>query len=162
MPKAKQQFIDLIAENVRTNGLDELSASIIGILYVEPKEIALDELAERTGYSLSAISTGMKLLENWGFIKRIRKPKSRKIYFYMEKDLMEVSMRITKQKLEKFVRPSKEKLPKIIEHYKSQKSKYSQEEIEIIEGYYKQILKMEKVMTTLLQITEGVKKWKRS
>ncbi len=152
MSSAKDEFIDLITNNSRINGLDEVSSIAIGILYVEPKEIALDELAEKTGYSLSAVSTSMKMLENFGLIKRVKKPGSKKVYFYMEKDMVQTTIQLMRTKLEKVIRPSLEKIPKIIKHYKTENSKESKEELKNLEKYYKQIKQAESLMEQMLQM----------
>ena len=64
----KEDFVELLTEVNRRKGLDELTSRIIGILFIEPYEVSLDELSERTGYSMSAVSTAMKLLLGSGII----------------------------------------------------------------------------------------------
>lgn len=155
MSSAKEEFIELVTNNSRINGLDEVSSIAIGILYVEPKEIALDELSERTGYSLSAVSTSMKMLENFGLIKRVKKPGSKKVYFYMDKDMVQTTIQLMRKKLEKVIRPSLEKIPEIIKHYKKENSKKSKEELTNLENYYMQIKQAEILMEQMLQMDCG-------
>ena len=152
MSSAKKEFIKLVTENSKANGLDDLPSKAMGILYVEQNEVSLEELAERTGYSLSAVSTSMKFLENIGLIKKMKKPKSRKVYFYMEKDMVKTTIKLMRQKLEKVVKPSLEKIPKIIEHYKKENSQKSKEELKNLENYYKQVKQAEKLMEHMLQM----------
>lgn len=150
----KDEFIDLMTENSKVNGLDELSSRIIGILFIEPKEIALDELAKRTGYSLSAVSTAMKLIERAGIVKRSKKPKSRKVYYYMEKDMLAMWIQLMRRKHENIILPSKQKLPKIIEKYKLEKSENSEGELRIVENYYKQVLYSEQFIKDSIKTLE--------
>ncbi|MCP3684895.1 MAG: winged helix-turn-helix transcriptional regulator [bacterium] len=128
-------------------------------LFIEPKEISLEDLAKRTGYSLSAVSTAMKFLERAGIVKRMKKPKSRKTYFFMESDLMTIFTEHIKRKYEKVIIPTKQKLPAIIERYKSEKSKDSKEELKILQNYYKSVMISEKVLEnmaeTLDKLTNG-------
>lgn len=156
----KNEFIELIAENSKVDGLDELSSKIIGILFIEPEEVALDELANRTGYSLSAVSTALKFIERAGIVKRTKKPKSRKVFFYMGKDMLAISLQIMKRKYEKIILPSKQKLPKIIKNYKQESTKKSGEELEIAENYYKEILFFEQILKEFIETFEqyGVNK----
>ena len=156
MSSAKEEFINLVTQNSKSNGLDELSSKAMGILYVEQNEISLEELAERTGYSLSAVSTSMKFLKNSGLIKKMKKPKSKKVYFYMEKDMVKTTVQLMRQKLEKIVKPSLEKIPKIIEHYKKENSQKAKEELKNLETYYKQVKQAELLMEHMLQM--GCKK----
>ena len=147
MKSPKNEFIELITENSKVNGLDELSSKIIGILFIEPEELTLNELANRTGYSLSAVSTALKFIGRAGIVKRTKKPKSRKVYFYMEKDILAMSLQIVRRKYEKILLPSKQKLPKIIEEYKQQEqSKNIEDELRIVEDYYKALTFFEQIL----------------
>jgi DNA-binding transcriptional regulator GbsR (MarR family) len=154
----KEQFIELIAGLQRAKGLDELTSKLFGILFIETKDIALDELAKRTGYSLSAVCTSMKMLERSGIVKKSRKPGSKKIYLYMEGDLMSMFIEIMKRS-ENMVSMLKERVPGIIDDYrkleKSGKSDTSNEELRIIENYYEQLLSMEDIMKKLLEMLDN-------
>jgi len=149
----KDEFIELMYEIQRAKGLDELSSKLIGILFIEPHEITLDELKERTGYSLSAVCSAMKFLERIGIVKRSKKPGYRKVYFYMEKDMTSMLTEIVK-KLENNVSMLKSRIPGIIEKYKLEKSKSSKEELNIVEDYYKQLLNFERMMKKMLEMIE--------
>jgi len=150
--KAKEEFIEYIINLNKIKGLDDLSSKLVAILYVEPKEISLEELAKRTGYSLSAVSTYMKSIERMGIIKRTKKPKSKKIYFYMEKDTISKFKDLWKKRYSKLIETAKHKVPEIIEKYKKEKG--SEEELRIIKNHYKQILSMEKIMKKFIQMLE--------
>ena len=153
----KEEFIDLMTENCKVDGLDELSSRIIALLYAEPNELSLDEIAKRTRYSLSAVSTAMKFIKRIGFVKRIKKPKSRKVYFYMKKGMIMFSLDVTRKKYEKVILPTKQELPLIIKRYKREKSKNSKQELKIIENYYKEILVSEDIMKKLIKMLENAK-----
>lgn len=157
MTCVKDDFVELMTENTKVNGLDDLSSKLVGILYVEPNEVSLEDLAKRTGYSLSSVSTAMKLIENLGLVERRKKPKSRKIFFYMRKDMTGMLFQIIKRKYEKIVLPTKERLPKIIERYRKEKSKEAREELKVAETYYSQICSCEHVLENMLELIKGVK-----
>lgn len=152
MKNSKDEFIELIYEINKYRGLDDLTSKIIGILYAEPREVSLKELAKRTGYSISAVSTVMKMLSKSIIVKRFKKPKSRKIYFYMEKDVLPYLSDFIKKNVD-IIGIAKKRVPKIIDRYK--KSKVSGKEMKIIKNYYRQILVIDKIMRKLL---ESVKK----
>jgi DNA-binding transcriptional regulator GbsR (MarR family) len=141
---AKSEFIDLISRINRAKGLDELHSCIIGILYAEPGEVSLEELSRRTGYSLSAVSTAMKFLERAGVAKRVRKPGSKKVYFFMEKDLIASFIDAMKRSHETALLTAKDAVPGIIERYKSRKG--PSDELRIIENYYRQLLTVEGIL----------------
>jgi DNA-binding transcriptional regulator GbsR (MarR family) len=147
----KEDFIELMVEIQRAKGLDELSSKLIGALFIEPHEITLDELKERTGYSLSALCMSMKFLEKIGIVERSKKPGSKKVYFYMKKDMSSMLMEIVK-KLENNVSMLKSRIPGIIEKYKLEKSKSSKEELKILEDYYKQLMMFERIMKRMTEM----------
>jgi len=153
----KEEFIELMTENCKVNGLDELSSKIIALLYAEPREISLEELSKKTMYSLSAVCTAAKLIERIDLIKRIKKPGSRKAYFYMEKDMSIFSLDLMKKKYEKIIIPTKQKLPSIINKYKKEKSEKSRQELKIIENYYKEVLVCEEIIKNIIEIVNKVR-----
>ncbi|NIO22779.1 MAG: hypothetical protein GTN38_01995 [Candidatus Aenigmarchaeota archaeon] len=139
----KEEFIELMVEIQRAKGLDELSSRLIGTLFIEPREITLEELRTKTGYSLSALCTSMKFLERVGIVNRSKKPGSRKVYFYIKKDMSSMFTEMLK-KFEGNVLMLKSRIPEIIERYKLEKS--SKEEKKIVENYYEQLLIFEEIM----------------
>jgi DNA-binding transcriptional regulator GbsR (MarR family) len=150
----KEEFIQLMTENCRVNGLDEISSEVIALLYANPDEISLEELSKKTGYSLSAVCTTTKLIEKTGLIKKIKKPGSRKAYFYMEKDMSIFSLDLIKRKYEKIIIPTKNKLPDIIKKYKKEKSNKSKHELKIIENYYKEVLFSEDIIKNIIKMVK--------
>ncbi|MCK4550987.1 MAG: hypothetical protein KAT91_03460, partial [Candidatus Aenigmarchaeota archaeon] len=85
-------------------------------------------------------------------IKRIKKPKSRKAYFYIEKDILNSFMQLLKRHYNTILLPSKQKLPKIIDRYRQ--SKESKEELIIVQNYYDQILAYEKIVDNTISMLE--------
>lgn len=150
----KHEFIAFLTEAGKEKGLDELSSKAVGILYAEPGEVSLHELAERTGYSLSAVSTAMKFLENTGLARRHTRPKSRKVYFFMEKDIIAQFIDLMAKRTQNTLLKAKESLPGIIAKYKQKKSAISNSELRVIENYYSQILAVEKIMDQFMHMLE--------
>lgn len=152
----KEEYIEFIYSIQKIKGLDDLSAKLIGNLYIATEELSLEELSKKTGYSLSAVSTSLKSMRKMGFVNKMRKPGSKRAYFYMEKDIVSKFRDILKERYKKIFSISKKKLPKIIEKYESDKSKTSKHELLIVKNNYKQLLALEKVMS------EFLKKWEEA
>ena len=47
----------------KMQGLSELNITLISVLFLNEEPVSIEELAKKTGYSLSAVSTAMKTLE---------------------------------------------------------------------------------------------------
>jgi len=157
MISPKEEFFELMIEDCKGNGFSALTSKIMSILYLDPNEISLEELAKRTGYSLSAISTEIKFVERMGLIKRLKKPKTKKVFFYMEKDFTAMSVQYMRKKYQLMLK-TKDTLPKIIDGYKIHKlDSKEQKQIDIIKNYQKQILRFEKMFRTLMSLFEKLK-----
>lgn len=140
--------LTLIIENIyKSFGLDALSSKLFSILFLEPKEVSIDELSKKTGYSLSSISNKMRFIEKVGVAERIKKPGTKKVYYYVEKDIIKMHIRKMEIFSDKMIAPLKDKVPKIIKRNKNKDLDAEKEnKLKIIETFYCQILKIEKVM----------------
>ena len=156
--KPRDEFIELISQNLKAQGFDEISSRIVGVLYMETEEMSLEEIAIETGYSLSAVSTAMKSLSHFHIVKRLKKPGSRKAFFFLDKNLISAGTQVLRTKYEDVIVPSKKRLPAIIEKYRHEDSKNSEDELRIIEHYHKQVLKLEKVIKDFLEEMEKIEK----
>ncbi len=94
-------------------GFSEVHGMIIGAILVANRPLSLQEIAKRTGYSLSSISISIDLLELVGIVRKIKNLGDRKIYVKLEGDLIESlkkafmlkiqkEMFLTKMELEKY------------------------------------------------------------
>jgi DNA-binding transcriptional regulator GbsR (MarR family) len=133
-----EEFTEVVYESCKALGLEDFSSRLLSVLQSEPKEISLGELSEITGYSLSGLSTTLKALEQRGLVKRFKKPKSRKVYVMMDKDITTYFILLQKNRLLNSMKTSLEKIPIIIKKYKELGD--FEEELEILEDYYKQTL----------------------
>ncbi|MBU2561319.1 MAG: hypothetical protein KKD17_03400 [Nanoarchaeota archaeon] len=127
-------------------GLDQLSSRLVGMIFLDPKEISMEELAKRTGYSLASVSNKLKMLEMHQMVVRVRKPGTKKAFYFIEKDVHAIMRRKLNVIFDQFLGPARSSLPAMIE--KCRKSRMSAEErqkIEIVQGYYSQLLEVEKV-----------------
>ena len=63
MKELEKRFIEMYNKIGRVQGMDNLLTSIFALLILEPDDIAMDDLAHKTGYSLASISNKIKLME---------------------------------------------------------------------------------------------------
>ncbi len=152
--KAKAEFIEHMVGCSKIHGFDDISSRIMAILYIEPKELSLEEISTKTKYSLSATSTAMKFMERMEMVKRIKKPHSKKAYFYMEKDTLKMFLDFLKKQQEKIVIPTIKKLPNIIETYEKETDNETKEELKIIKNYQKQTIAYEKIIEKTIKLVE--------
>ena len=133
-------------------GMDAAMANILSTLFMELEEIPMEELAEKTGYSLASISSKIKFFEPIGIVKKIRKPGSKKIYLYMEKNFIRSMKKAMQIKQEAIIKHAKEKLPRIISEAKTRAiTKEDKEKIKIVKDYYDQVIVFEQIITELME-----------
>jgi len=130
-------------------GLDTLTAKLVTVLYFSPKEVSMEELSKKTGYSLSSVSNKMRVLENV-FVERIKKPGTKKVYYYMEKNLIKINQRKIKAAYENTINPVKRFAPNVLKKYGSKKlSEEDKQRLDILAAYHQQVLKFEKMLEQL-------------
>ena len=137
----KEEFKKAIYNSFRSLGIDDFPAKLMSVLQSEPDEISLGELSEMTGYSLSALSTTLKAMEENNMVKRFKKPKSRKVYVYMDKDLVTLYTELQKKRFNQSLLPFIQTLPRIIQKYRDKEEFKS--EIEMLEDFKDQLLFLE-------------------
>jgi len=140
MKELEEEFSQLFTAMFSGFGLPELSLRVLALLYLEPGELAMDEIAGRTGYSLASISTTMKTLENAGFAQRRKRPATRKIFFSMDKSLAKINIRRLQAAQRHVIDPAKQGIPCIIEKFAARaKDERSRQQLKIIESYHRQL-----------------------
>lgn len=133
----KEEFQKTLYNSFRALGIDDFPSKLMAVLQSEAEEISLGELVEITGYSLSALSTTLKAMEENNLVKRFKKPKSRKIYVLMDVDLVTLYTELQKKYYYQSLLPFLEKLPRIIRKYEDKKEFKS--EIEMLEDFKEQL-----------------------
>lgn len=147
-----KEFIEFYQTIGRLQGIDTPLSTIVAVLYLEPKEISMEDLAKKTGYSLASISNKIKMLEPIGFVKRIRKPGTKKVFLYMDKNFLNIWKKSLIMKQESVINLAKEKIPEIIKKHKGKKlSEEQKNKLKLLENYYNQMKKFEIVVQEMLK-----------
>jgi DNA-binding transcriptional regulator GbsR (MarR family) len=147
MEQIEEEFAKVFANLARSMGLPDASVNVFAVLYLEPEEISMDEVAKRTGYSLASISTTLRQLEALRMVERSRKPGSAKVYLYMHKNLGRIHLQKMRAMQEMAIHPLKTMLPGMIARYKKKtKTSEDQAKLAIIKDYQVQIIAFEKLV----------------
>ncbi len=151
-----REFVELYRTSSPMAGHDDLLDSLFAALYIEPEEIAMDNLARKTGYSLASISNKVKVLEAIGLVTRRRKPGSKRVFLYAEKDILKVMKNALLSKEKQGMGALKEKLPEIIKRYRNSRSDKDNKKAKILEEYLSQITKMEELFSKMRKELEKI------
>ena len=157
MDEIDKDFIDMYQGFGTAMGLDNLFVTLFAKLYIEPEAVAMEELAKETGYSLASICNKVKMLESMGIVKRTRKPGSKKIFLFTEKDFIKITKEHLMKKEEYCIKLVKERMPDLIRKYKGKlKSSKEKRKLKILEDYYNQIVKFEKLILNIKREIERI------
>ncbi len=152
MDKLEKDIVEYFKKIGAIQGLDELTSTIIGILYTAIEDITMEDLVRKTGYSLASISNKISFLSNLGIIKKYTKPGNKKIYLNMEKDHMKMiksGLAIIEKKLE----ITKREIPLILEKHKKSKDK----RLENLKHIQKQMEPVSRLLKEFVEKLEGEK-----
>jgi DNA-binding transcriptional regulator GbsR (MarR family) len=157
MDEIDKDFIEMYQSLGGAPGFDELLLTLFAKLYIEPEDMAMDDLAKETGYSLASICNKVKLLESMGVVKRMRKPGSKKIFLYTEKSFIDIVKDTLMKKEELNIKVVKEKVPVLINKYKKKaRSDKDKRKLKILEDYYEQIIKFERLIKHIKEDIENM------
>jgi DNA-binding transcriptional regulator GbsR (MarR family) len=156
MDDLEAEVIEFFTNMGKAFGWDELTSKVVAVLHIETEPTAMEEIAKKTGYSLSSISNVMKMLEGFGVVTRVKKPKNKKAFFLMEKDLGKASRQKFLRAYEYGIKPAREFLPKIIRKYECSKpDAETKKKLELLKMYNTQFLYVDKVFAHMLEDIES-------
>jgi DNA-binding transcriptional regulator GbsR (MarR family) len=159
MEELDREFLEFFQAATSMQGLDSSVGTIFGVLFLEPKEISMEELAEKTGYSPASICNKVKMLEPSGMIRRVRKPHTKKVLLYAEKDFSKIISSYLLMKQKSVISLGKDKLPGIIKRYKAKKlGEEQKKKLSIMEHYYQDLIQFEVMVNMMLKKIEEMHK----
>ena len=146
----EKDFVNYYQDIARVFHMEHLLSSIFALVYVQPKEIAMDEVADKLGYSLSSVSNTVKQLEALALIKKVKHPGDKKIYLYIEKNFGKLIHEHVIKKQETVLRISTDKLPTLLKKHNNEKDKLA-----IIKRYHEQMSMLLNAMTKMTKNLEA-------
>lgn len=158
MNEIEKDFSNFLRKIMHEFGFTWVSPSVVAVVFLSKDEIPIEKISKKTGLSLASVSNKAKNLEAVGMFERIKKPGTKKAYYYMPKSIISITRRFLEIKYSKGLIPAKIEIPKIIDRYESKKlSKEEKDQIEILKGYNKQLGWIEKKLLFMLSILNTLK-----
>lgn len=155
LDKVEKEFAELYSEMHQIHGLDHLLTRIFTIAYLEPEEISMEEIADKTGYSLASVSNKVKIFEQMGILTRVKKPGTKKIFLKSEKNFLRMTRDHMLKKEEIGIKHVKKRLPDIIKELKKENlTKKQKKKLNILQEYQRQIVFIEKALKETTAIFE--------
>lgn len=98
LEEAKQQFIQSWGVFGTQWGINRTMAQIHALLLVAPEPMSADDIMRELKISRGNTNMNVRDLIDWGIVEKILKPGERREYFWAEKDIWKVAMRITQER----------------------------------------------------------------
>ena len=130
-------------------GYSEIHGRIIAALMVSGKKLSLQELAKKTGYSISTLSLSLDLLEFFGMIEKKKNAGDRKLYIELHGNLLEGLKKAFIVKIQKSVTDSLNRFENYKENLKDSKDKDSERVMEVLNVLEKEIERLDKYINIL-------------
>ena len=148
----EKDIYSTFASIASTIGYSEIHGRIIAALMVAGKKMPLQELADKTGYSISTLSLSLDLLEFFGMIKKIKNAGDRKLYLELQGDLLEGLKKAFVMKIQKSINDSLDKFNQYKESLKTSDGKDKERVTEALNILEKDIHRVDKYINLLAKI----------
>lgn len=80
------RFIESGGHTTQSFGLGQVIGQVFALLYLSPKPMCLDEIAEGLGVSKASVSTTVRQLEAWSAVKQVWVKSDRRDFYEAETD----------------------------------------------------------------------------
>jgi DNA-binding transcriptional regulator GbsR (MarR family) len=98
LPKIKKDFTQGLSQISRFWGFPKGMGAIFAVLYLSPRALSLDEIAQETGLTKGAISTEIRALARMGLVHRSSRLGDRRDYYEAESDFYAAIRSILKER----------------------------------------------------------------
>ena len=145
----ERKIYGTFSELAKSMGFSPIHGNIIGSLIIGGGSLPLQGIAKRTGYSVSMISLSMDLLEILGIVKKVKKPRDRKLYIQLNGDLLESLKKIFLLRVKKGITDSLREFEESKQKLKKLEGKRKKEVLKAIETLEREIRRLDKYISLL-------------
>ena len=101
-----QRFVLHFGEMGSRWGINRTVGQIYALLFVSPRPLNADEIAEGLGFSRSNVSMGLKELQSWRLVKLQHLPGDRREYFSAPEDVWAIFQTLAEERRKREVDPT--------------------------------------------------------
>ena len=148
----EKKIFNSFSELARSIGFSPIHGTIIGSLIIGGGSLSLQDMAKKTGYSISMISLSMDLLELLGIVRKVKKPRDRKLYIELDGDLLESLKKIFLMRVKKGITGSLYEFEQSKEKLRKLQGDGKKEVLKAIDSLEKEIKRLDKYVTLLSEI----------
>ena len=104
--QAKNKFIQTWGALGSQWGINKTMAQIHALLLISPESISMEDIMDELQISRGNASMNLRALIDWGIVYKDYKSGERKEFFYAEKDLDEMAVKISQERSKREIKPA--------------------------------------------------------
>ncbi len=152
---AKNRFVQTWGALGSQWGINKTMAQIHALLMVSSESISMEEVMEELQISRGNASMNLRALIDWGIVYKDYRAGERREYFYAEKDLDELAVKIARERSKREIKPAL-KVLKEVSMIETKNNKEAQHFVEQTEKLYDFVSMADNVMD---KVTEYKDNW---
>lgn len=106
LPPLNREFVAHFGEMGSRWGINRTVGQIYALIFVSPKPLCADEIAETLSYSRSNVSMGLKELQSWRLVKLRHVAGDRREYFEAPSDAWEIFRTLAEERRRREMEPT--------------------------------------------------------
>jgi len=132
-------------------GINRTVAQIHALLYLSPRALPAEEIAETLSVARSNVSTSIRELETWGIVRAVHVLGDRREHYESMRDVWEMFRLVVEQRKRREIDPTREMLRKSLEELdpKDPASGFTRERIAAMAGFFDAVSELHDEMKRL-------------
>ncbi len=132
-------------------GINRTVAQIHALLYLSPRPLPAEEIAETLSVARSNVSTSIRELETWGIVRAVHVLGDRREHYESMKDVWEMFRLVVEQRKRREIDPTREMLRRSLEELdpKEAGAEFTRERIAAMAGFFDAVTELHDEMKRL-------------
>jgi DNA-binding transcriptional regulator GbsR (MarR family) len=132
-------------------GINRTVAQIHALLYLSPRALPAEEIAETLSVARSNVSTSIRELEGWGIVRAVHVLGDRREHYESMKDVWEMFRLVIEQRKRREIDPTREMLRRSLEELdpKEAGAEFTRERLAAMAGFFEAVTELHDQMKRL-------------
>ncbi len=125
-------------------GINRTVAQIHALLYLSPRALPAEEIAETLSVARSNVSTSIRELETWGIVRAVHVLGDRREHYESMKDVWEMFRLVIEQRKRREIDPTREVLRRCLADLNAKEPgvEYTRERLEAMAGFFEAVTEL--------------------
>jgi DNA-binding transcriptional regulator GbsR (MarR family) len=132
-------------------GINRTVAQIHALLYLSPRALPAEEIAETLSVARSNVSTSIRELETWGIVRAVHVLGDRREHYESMKDVWEMFRLVIEQRKRREIDPTREMLKRSLEEIDPRETgaEFTRERLAAMAGFFDAVTELHDQMKSL-------------